>query len=312
MKKGSKGFSISAGQYRKQRFKNHSFRIVFQLHPSDRNTPGKSYVFTVPFSFSILLFATGIGLFLFLVTGFVALSNPRTGGSSTETISGPHQGFMGSSTQDERIVRINRLVNRLQDQITSLRMKNREVYYLIYDQEILDRECGVEQWERNTLTDFSLCDGVVEGLSRYFDFYSDQMRKIPHRNPVYGRDAYITSSFGFRRGIFRADHSGNEFHRGVDMRAREGRAVLATADGMVREVRYSHLGYGNRVRLEHPDGFETVYAHLSSIVVQKGDPVKAGDPIGRSGETGNTTGPHLHYEVILKGRPLDPEQYFVY
>ena len=97
-------------------------------------------------------------------------------------------------------------------------------------------------------------------------------------------------------------------HTGIDYALYVGTPVLAALSGKV--IRAAHLaaGYGSHVILEHAGGLQTVYAHLSSISVTVGDTVSEGEEIGRSGNTGNTTGPHLHFEVRRSGKPTDPEE----
>ncbi|MBQ6508836.1 MAG: peptidoglycan DD-metalloendopeptidase family protein [Flexilinea sp.] len=98
-------------------------------------------------------------------------------------------------------------------------------------------------------------------------------------------------------------------HTGIDYALYLGTPVLAALEGKVVRTAYLGTGYGNHVVLEHPTGIETVYAHLSSIAVSPGETVREGQEIGRSGSTGNSTGPHLHFEVCRRGVPIDPEDY---
>jgi hypothetical protein len=84
-------------------------------------------------------------------------------------------------------------------------------------------------------------------------------------------------------------------------------ACKAAADGVVSLVDISTIGYGKSVRIDHGNGYVTIYAHLSSIQVVKGQIAKAGDIIGVTGNTGNSTGPHLHFELRLNGSPIDPQ-----
>ena len=111
----------------------------------------------------------------------------------------------------------------------------------------------------------------------------------------------ISSSFGVDRG----DHR----HSGIDLAVPEGTAVSAAENGTVAYAGWSS-GYGYRVVIDHGDGTETTYNHLSDIGVEKGDKVKAGSQIALSGNTGNSTGPHLHFEVIVNGEYVNPENYF--
>ncbi len=107
----------------------------------------------------------------------------------------------------------------------------------------------------------------------------------------------VTSEFGFR--------SGWKYHYGIDLRLSIGDSIVCSFDGMVR-VAKRIASYGNYVVVRHFNGLETVYAHLSRILVQPGDLVKAGSLIGLGGNTGRSTGPHLHYELRYLGQPLPP------
>jgi murein DD-endopeptidase MepM/ murein hydrolase activator NlpD len=95
-------------------------------------------------------------------------------------------------------------------------------------------------------------------------------------------------------------------HQGTDFAAASGTPVFAVMSGTVESAGVLG-GYGNQVLLRHPDGTETRYGHLSVIGVRVGQTVEVGEQIGAVGSTGVSTGPHLHFEVILGGRPVDPE-----
>ena len=119
-------------------------------------------------------------------------------------------------------------------------------------------------------------------------------------------DGELTSRFGDRRDPRdgRTSH-----HDGVDLAAARGTAVLAPASGSVKLVSlaYGTDGHdGKTVILDHGDGIETLYAHLDAILVKEGDEVTAGQTIGRVGSSGWVTGPHLHFEVLRDGQPIDP------
>ncbi len=115
--------------------------------------------------------------------------------------------------------------------------------------------------------------------------------------------APLTSHFGWRQDPFGA---GTRFHAGVDIAAAYGRDVPAAAEGRV-EFAGEQGGYGQTVVVAHAGGVKTRYAHLSQIDVKPGDTVEAGDILGRVGQTGRSTGPHLHFEVTEDDRPVDPE-----
>jgi len=101
-----------------------------------------------------------------------------------------------------------------------------------------------------------------------------------------------------------------EKHEGWDIAAREGSPVRAAADGIV-VVAGKDYGYGNMVEIEHGYGLVTRYGHNSKFLIRAGDRVKRGQIIARVGNTGRSTGPHLHYEVILNGIPVSPKNYIL-
>jgi hypothetical protein len=118
-----------------------------------------------------------------------------------------------------------------------------------------------------------------------------------HSMPVCGN---ITSPFGMRR---------SRMHYGVDIKLQVGDAVVSAFEGLVRISRY-HGQYGEVVVVRHPNGLETLYAHLSKRSVQVGDRVEAGEVIGLGGSTGRSTGSHLHFETRYLGQPIDPQTIF--
>ncbi len=129
-----------------------------------------------------------------------------------------------------------------------------------------------------------------------------RLAATPNRWPTSG---IITSPFGNRRGPF---IGAIEFHSGIDIANRTGTAVWATANGTVTFAGYRG-GYGNLIIIDHGYGFSTYYAHLSRINVRAGQWVQRGSTIGLMGSTGNSTAPHLHYEVRVRGTPVNPRNY---
>ncbi len=119
--------------------------------------------------------------------------------------------------------------------------------------------------------------------------------------PIKGR--VLTSRYGYRPRFKRS-------HKGVDMRAAIGDTVRATFSGRVRLTKYERGGYGFYVIVRHENGLETVYGHLSRFLVKPNQYVKAGTPIALSGNTGRSTGPHLHFETRFMGYAINPEAIF--
>ncbi|MFM7029409.1 MAG: M23 family metallopeptidase [Chakrabartia sp.] len=124
---------------------------------------------------------------------------------------------------------------------------------------------------------------------------------IPSAKPV-TLNISLSSGFGVRSDPFRG---GAAMHAGVDIPGPIGTPVFATADGVVGRAGWVG-GYGNLIELEHGQSIQTRYGHLSQIIAQPGTRVKRGDLIGLMGSTGRSTGSHLHYEVRLEGRAVNP------
>ncbi len=113
----------------------------------------------------------------------------------------------------------------------------------------------------------------------------------------------ITDVFGYRPRRRRA-------HNGLDIKVQRGDTIRAAFDGKVRITSYQRRGYGHYVVIRHGNGLETVYAHLQRKLVTQDQNVKAGDPIGLGGNSGRSTGPHLHFETVLMGKALNPALFF--
>jgi murein DD-endopeptidase MepM/ murein hydrolase activator NlpD len=125
---------------------------------------------------------------------------------------------------------------------------------------------------------------------------------IPNRWPVRGA---VNSEFGTRSSPWTKD---SEFHAGLDIRAERGTRVQAPAGGVVA-VAGPHAEYGLTVVLDHGNDIRSVYGHLSKVAVKLGDRVERGAELGLTGNTGRSSGPHLHYEILVKGRAVNPRGY---
>ncbi len=126
----------------------------------------------------------------------------------------------------------------------------------------------------------------------------------PSIKPV---DGIITSPFGYRRSPFTGKKT---FHSGLDISNRLGTKIVTTADGKIIFTGRK-TNYGNVVIIDHGYGKTTKYAHLRDILVNKGQQVKRGEAIATLGNTGKSTGPHLHYEVLVNGAPVNPKKYIL-
>ncbi len=119
---------------------------------------------------------------------------------------------------------------------------------------------------------------------------------------------WISSSFGYRNETFYADHE-PQFHQGIDIAAESGTKVVAAADGKVIYTGYDERGYGNLLVIDHGYSLKTYYAHLAEITVERGVYVRRGEPVALVGNTGRSTGSHLHYEIRIAGQAVNPENY---
>lgn len=145
-------------------------------------------------------------------------------------------------------------------------------------------------------------NGVLTALEE-IEAYRIAIQRTPFALPV--RGAPMNSGFGYRRDPITG---GRRLHAGQDFGGRQGTPITATADGVVIEAG-RQSGYGNMVVIRHDFGFETRYAHLSSIAVREGQRVSRGDRVGGMGSTGRSTGVHLHYEIRVNGTPINPMTY---
>lgn len=134
------------------------------------------------------------------------------------------------------------------------------------------------------------------------DQLQDGVIAVPSDKPV-KMDVSFTSGFGVRSDPF---HAGAAMHPGIDLAGAYGTPIYATADGTVLRAGWNSGGYGNLVEIDHGRGITTRYGHMSAILVHPGDRITRGQQIGRMGSTGRSTGNHLHYEVRIDGRAVNP------
>ena len=140
-----------------------------------------------------------------------------------------------------------------------------------------------------------------EGARNLLNDQVSLSRATPKGWPTKG---WLTSYFGMRKSPFTGRRV---MHEGLDIAANIGTPVVATADGVVARVKYSP-GYGKMVIIDHGYGYRTIFGHNSKTLVKAGQRVKRGDIVAKVGNTGQSTGPHLHYELRLNGVPIDPRK----
>lgn len=149
-------------------------------------------------------------------------------------------------------------------------------------------------------------DYSLRGLDlalRQYDQILTHIENLPLKHPIVG--SKMSSKFGTRRDPFLRRYA---FHAGIDFKARTGTSVKPTAQGRVVKAGWQG-GYGKMVEVDHGNGTTTRYAHLSRILVKRGQIVSIGTTIGKVGSTGRSTGPHLHYEIRKNGKAINPLTY---
>lgn len=166
----------------------------------------------------------------------------------------------------------------------------------------------------NTTQKMDLLDKQLYIQSKSFDevvnlckSHDEMLKCIPAIQPVSNKDLRQTASgYGTRIDPI---YGTTKFHSGMDFSAHQGTPVYATGDGVVTKVGWE-TGYGNTVEINHGFGYKTRYAHLLDYKARVGQKVVRGEVVGRVGSTGRSTGPHLHYEVMVKGQFVNPINYY--
>ncbi|MFH1984168.1 MAG: M23 family metallopeptidase [Pseudomonadota bacterium] len=166
----------------------------------------------------------------------------------------------------------------------------------------LVREMHLQTQELDTAT-----SRQSEGFESLLGHLEEQVNLLASTPAVRPTTGWNTSGFGYRTSPFTGLR---EFHKGLDIATRKGTAINATADGIITFAGRKGL-LGNVVIIDHGYGMVTRYGHCEDVVIKANDVVKRGDLIAKVGSTGRSTGPHLHYEVLLNGVPTDPEKYIL-
>ena len=177
----------------------------------------------------------------------------------------------------------------IQDQVKTMETKA-FMDILMQEEEELEIDIYTESWNSQAVNPYAgmdVADNVRIDVSEY-------------SMPVPG---YITSPYGYRKRFRRQ-------HKGVDLKLHVGDTVRAAFSGKVRLTRYDRRGYGYYVIVRHHNGLETVYGHLSKFLVKPNQDIKVGEPIALGGNTGRSTGPHLHFETRYMGYPINPMAIF--
>jgi len=151
-------------------------------------------------------------------------------------------------------------------------------------------------------------EGIENNLNTLVNFFENQTLELAATPSIMPTKGWITSSFGMRDDPFTGKRA---FHWGIDIATNYGNQVIAAADGVIFQTKTEKIG-GKTIKISHPrTGYTTVYCHLSKYLVKPGQRVKRGDTIGLVGKTGRASAPHVHYEVRLNGKRLNPWYYIL-
>lgn len=173
-----------------------------------------------------------------------------------------------------------------------------------YGDLLMQTYMNVDQIERKLVVQSTSFDEVIEMAANK----ESRLAARPAIQPVSMKDlSRFGSSFGMRyHPILQVVRP----HEGIDLTAPRGTPIYATADGRVLQAGYRAGGFGKKILVDHGFGYRTVYGHCDEVLVKPGQIVKRGEVIGRVGSTGLSKSPHLHYEVHVNGRPVDPINYY--
>lgn len=269
-----------------------------------------------------LIFGTGLALFLLYILVFVQVKGvtpPKTNLLRSKNI-----------VWHERFHEIDRQLDRYEDQMAQLEVRDDRIYRSVYGMDEVPqgvRLAGLSGENRyDELLGTSVLDVVrrVDVLEKRVCIQSESFEEVEHLQQSAGeRSSHIpaippistepgtyhfTSPFGYRSDPFGGY---SKLHTGMDLSCQPGNPVYATGDGVVAKVESDPgKGYGLNILLDHGFGYQTRYAHLSRIDVVAGQKVSRGDCIGMSGNSGRSSGPHLHYEVLYRKDFVNPAQYF--
>jgi len=150
-------------------------------------------------------------------------------------------------------------------------------------------------------------EGIEKNLNNLVKFFENQSVKLAFTPSIAPTKGYLSSPFGWRDDPFTQKRT---FHYGIDIATQSGNPVAATADGIVVAVKTEKIG-GKTILISHRFGYQSVYCHLSKFLVRSGQKIKRGDVIGLVGRTGKARGPHVHYEIRVNNKPVNPYYYLL-
>ena len=272
----------------------------------------------------LLLFAGSVAmavLYIWLFTSVLGYDLPKTAFLKAER-----------ARWDARMDLMNTKLDRCEESIEALRVSDDDIYRSIFGMNEIPagvRNAGIGGVDRYSFLDGLESDDRLKNTalridrltrkvyvqSKSFDEVAavsktagDMASCIPAIPPIVPDPSRykMSSLFGYRTDPFTG---ASRMHTGLDFAMKIGNPVYATGDGVVESVKFEFFGYGNSITIKRGFGYETIYAHLNSVKVIEGMKVKRGDCIGESGKSGRSSGPHLHYEVVYKGRKVNPANY---
>jgi murein DD-endopeptidase MepM/ murein hydrolase activator NlpD len=168
-----------------------------------------------------------------------------------------------------------------------------------------DRQLFINNMNKNMENLMADAASQQESFNNLLDYFKEQKSILAAKPSIWPIEGWVTSEFGYRSSPFTR---GREFHKGLDIATRMGREILAPADGIVSEVA-DRPDEGLMVRITHGYGITTAYGHLSKTALKQGSVVRRGSVIGHVGNSGRSTGPHLHYTVFVNDVPVNPRRY---
>ncbi len=227
---------------------------------------------------------------------------------------------------------VQQRLKQLELQMTELESRDNEVYRSIFESSPIPDSARLKDMDAlkeakliQNLSSSDLLQNMIDQLNNlsvrtsfqdksYVEITSmvknkeKLLRAIPAIQPVSNKNlSRVASGFGYRIDPLYKDY---RLHAGLDFTAPSGTPIYATADGVVQIAGFNTDGYGNKVVINHGFGYQTLYGHMARVKAKAGQSVKRGEVIGYIGNTGKSTGPHCHYEVIKRGIKVDPVYYF--
>lgn len=268
-------------------------------------------------------------IFTFMILfGFGNIGTTSLNGSGSDSNSSANLYLMGENFQlRQEYEKLTKRLNEMETYVNKIKKYDNIVYSQLlgvdYD------TTGFNNYNKAISFELRSCDSIfsevdertmyaaemlatelikLQETSNLFKKNKNAILFYPTISPIKTKDFIeISSPFGYREHPIKGEVL---FHEGIDISANIGTEIHATAQGKVISIMYSKYGYGNRVVIQHAYGFETLYAHMDTIRLKKGQWVNKNQIIGTVGNTGLSTGSHLHYEIHKNNQPRDPLGYF--